>query len=253
MQHFIKTSRWVSKWEEAIQREREGWKAEGERQIIRGGETRWKSTFWSVCVCVHACCIPHSSWNICSLCSCVRQCPVTMTLSAFFCHFRFACDVLRACFSVRNCEHLRASVNSASVGVRACPRGWPCQDVCALSALPFSIKQCLLLVPQFSGFLAWFCCIPLNCDWPHRIVCVFGNRNVPLLVPWRDVMVTEMIAVVKVFSLPSGFEVLVRSCVYKCSWFPFAYPSLNYVGWIFVFVVSLTSFKVIIPAFLQLF
>lgn len=101
VQHFIKTSRWVSKWEEAIQREREGWKAEGERQIIRGGETRWKSTFWSVCVCVfmhavsltavgifvlsvHACISVLSLW-LCLLSFVTLDLPVMCCVHAFLC------------------------------------------------------------------------------------------------------------------------------------------------------------------------
>ncbi len=69
---------------------------------------RMESQHLSVCVCVCACvCLctlyPSQQWNICPLPSCMRQCPVTMTLSAIFCHFVFACDVLCVCKCARAC------------------------------------------------------------------------------------------------------------------------------------------------------
>lgn len=82
----------------------------GKKRIgSRGRETdnqrkkeRTGSQHSSVCVCV---CLralfPSQQLNICPLPSCMRQCPVTMTLSAIFCHFVFACDVLCVCVCVR--------------------------------------------------------------------------------------------------------------------------------------------------------
>ena len=91
MQHFIKSSRWVSEWEEAerAEREKEGEekdRKQRERERERERDRKRSQHFTCVHLCVWVCarCIPHSNWIfVLSLRACVSVLSLCLCLLSF--------------------------------------------------------------------------------------------------------------------------------------------------------------------------
>ena len=111
MQHFIKSSRWVSEWEEAerAEREKEGEekdRKQRERERERERETEREVNILHVCMCV---------------CGCVHAASLTATeyLSSPFVHASVSCHYASVCYLLSLCICLWCAV-SVCVCVQVC-------------------------------------------------------------------------------------------------------------------------------------
>lgn len=125
----------------------------------------------SECMCVCFCMLyPSQQLNICSLRSCMCHCPVTLTLSAVFCHFVFAPAAV--CVYVCNwmclCVRLRCHI---CLSVHLCTwltlLGCLCTSLLPCLCDPFiTVVGCALLNPiQKKISFSFFDCLYIALHW----------------------------------------------------------------------------------------